>query len=81
MSSSKPLSEQVKLGLDYFQWYPDRIGTKQWRLFVRTVLKPNHDNLMETIDEDQKKAANKLLALFGGYLIGAEANQQNEKER
>ena len=67
----KPLNQQYADGMEYFRKHSDRIGSKQWNLFVRTVLRPYSNQLLATLSqEERQEIQDKLDQVKGGYLVG-----------
>ena len=69
MPQLKTLKEEARDGLVYFTHHNDHIGTNQWRLFMRTVLKPYSEQLLKQLSpEDRIEVENHLKGL-GGFLV------------
>jgi len=65
----KPLSQQLSDGMKYFARFPEKVGTKQWNVFKRTVLEPRSEELIASLSEEDRKDVGKVLKKFKGYLI------------
>ena len=65
------MDQQFKRGMKHFADNPEKVGTKQWNVFKRTVLKPYSELLMSEFTPEEKVLAERLLSEFGGFVVKA----------